>query len=149
MKRMVTVWVLVGVLAGSAAFNVYYVSTVAAAGTAFGTQKAVPAEQPRFVCPSAEELGLTEKQKQQITGCCGACTRQQIELERRINGLFVELERALNAEPVNEERVYELADQIADLRGRRFKSRVHSILLVRETLTRDQLERLVAAAKGP
>lgn len=55
----------------------------------------------------------------------------------------------LNAEPLDRERIAQLVDEIATLRVQGWKDRIQGIVQVRETLTGEQLERLMAAVQGP
>ncbi len=150
MKKTVIIWLLSGAFVASAGLNVHLAGRRASAGKSSAGQRAALVAQSEHLCPLTDELCLTEGQRQNICGCCGgACMRERNALQARIGGLVSELGRELNAEPVNEGRVYELAEGIAEVQAQELKSRVHSILQVRETLTRDQLDRLIATVKSP
>lgn len=149
MRKTVAILLLLGALGASAAINAYYTTrTDERAASDMGEPTNVAAQTKR-VCPSLDELKLTSTQRAQLSGCCGKCGTWRNQLQQKTDALIAELERQLNATSFNKERIYQLADEIGELRAQELKSRVHSIVQVRETLTPSQLERLVAAAKEP
>ena len=149
MRKTVAILVLVGALGASAAINLHYTARADERGAPdIGEPTDVTAQTER-VCPSLDELKLTPTQHAQLSGCCGKCRASRNQLQRKTDALVVELERELNTPSVNAERVYQLADELGELRAQELKSRVHSIVQVRETLTPSQLERLVDAVKEP
>jgi len=54
------------------------------------------------------------------------------------------LQAELRKEKLDPDRVYALADELSEARKKLLRSRCHSILLVRETLTPEQLKTLVS-----
>lgn len=149
MRKTVAILVLVGALSASATINLYYTARADERGGPDIGEPANVAAQTKRVCPSLDELNLTPTQRAQLSGCCGKCGMRRSKVKQEIDELVVKLQRELNAPSVNAERVYELADELGELRAQELKSRVHSIVQVRETLTPSQLERLVAAVKEP
>lgn len=146
MKKTLAILVLVGALTASAGVNVYH---TIGGYTASDDEPARVVGPTKRVCPSLEELGLTAGQRKKLSGCCGMCTNRRNELQKEIRTLIADLERELNAPSVNAERVYQLADELGELRAQELKSRVNTIVQVRETLTPSQLERLVDAVEEP
>lgn len=142
MRRPVAIFLLAGAFVASASLNIYH--TVRGYSARANASAEVPVSGKR-ICPSLQELGLTPGQREKLAGCCGMCANRRDELQKKIASLIAELERELNASSLNVERVYGLADQVGELRAQELKSRIHSIVQVRETLTPSQLERLVAA----
>jgi len=158
MKRMMAFWVLFGALAASAALNVYHAKTpiepvlpeladlVGSAPvdtTPFGiVRRVVIKTKGPPCCPLVETVKLTATQKQEIAVCCPTYAQQRAQLDERITVLLAKLERELATSNPDTARLYELADQIGELRAEELKSRVNTIVLVRKTLTPSQLERL-------
>jgi Spy/CpxP family protein refolding chaperone len=149
MKATFTIWLLAGALAASAGLNVYLAeSATASAQSEPARMSATPETHP--VCNMVEQLGLTESQCSRLSGCCkGACARQRHESGQRMHELLASLERELNAEPLDHQRVMQLADEVAALRSIEWKDRIQCVLQVSETLTRAQRERLLASATAP
>ena len=63
----------------------------------------------------------------------------RVGLAREADVATEKLEQVLALEPPNETRALELADHIGDLRAQQFKRFVRSILVVRRTLTPQQI----------
>ena len=99
-------------------------------------------------CPSPAELCLTVAQKQQFEACCPTYFRECAELETQLDVLLETLEEELNAANPNQGRIYELADEIGKVRTGELKSRIRTILQVRQALTPEQLVKLITLAKG-
>jgi Spy/CpxP family protein refolding chaperone len=146
MKSSLTIWLLLGALAASAGLNVYHAVRSAGAGDA----RDVCPIATRPACRLVEQLALSESQRQKLFGCCGGrCGRESEERGRRIRELTADLERELNGQAIDRERVAGLADELAGLRAEEWKFRLQCIMQVRETLTPAQRERLIAAAENP
>lgn len=71
-----------------------------------------------------------------------------MRLAREAEQKLATLEAAFQERPIDQAKVYRLADEVGELRAQLLKSRVHSILLIRETLTPEQLRLLVSAERG-
>lgn len=150
MKTTIAISLLSGALLASAGMNVYCLRESAPPGVPCAGEYAPCEAASQPTCQMVKRLGLTTGQCQEIFGCCGGvCGRQRDELGRRIGVRMAELERALNAEQLDRRRIDELAGEIAELRAKRWKDRIQCVLRVRETLTPEQLERLVATVEGP
>jgi Spy/CpxP family protein refolding chaperone len=149
MKATFTIWLLAGALVASAGLNVYYARTAGVpAKSDFLAASASPETRP--VCNMVEHLGLTESQRSRLSGCCkGTCARQRHESGERMRDLLAALERELNAESLDRQRVAQLADEVAALRTVEWKDRIQCVLQVSETLTREQRQRLLASATAP
>ena len=150
MKTSFIIWLLCGGLVASTALNVHHLRIGASPQRPCDQGRAPCAQRAQAACPIAEELGLSESQRQRIcAGCTASCARECDRRDQRVAALLTELQRELNAEALDRERVTHLADQIAALHAQEWKSRIQCIVQVRETLRPDQLERLVATVAGP
>ena len=150
MKATIAIWVLSGALLASASFNVYHASRSARPGEPCSDWTATTAAESRPVCRMVDALGLSEGQRQKISRCRGGvCGSQHQQRGQQMHILMAELQRQLNAEPLDRERIAQLVDEIAALRVEGWKDRIQCIVQVRETLTGEQLERLMAAVQGP
>lgn len=63
----------------------------------------------------------------------------RVGLAREADRVAKELEHALSSDSPDETRALELAEYIGDLRAQQFKRFVRSIIVVRRTLTPDQI----------
>lgn len=150
MKATIAIWVLSGALLASASLNVYHAGRSALPGEPCPGWTATTAAESRPVCRMVDALGLSEGQQQKISRCCeGVCGSQHQQRGQQMRVLMAELQRQLNAEPLDRERIAQLVDEIATLRVQGWKDRIQGIVQVRETLTGEQLERLMAAVQGP
>ena len=149
-KKTAVIWLLFGALVASAGLNVHFARKTAATPEVLVAQNASYISHAESVFPLTDDVCLTDGQMKSICDCCGGtCLKERDDLQQEIRGLVAELGKALNAEPVNEKRVHELTEDIAKVQAQELKSRVHSILQVRKTLTREQLDRLIASVKSP
>jgi Spy/CpxP family protein refolding chaperone len=134
-----------GLLAASVGLNVYH----ARARTALETPCQAPCAQDGQPCCSLmSTLDLTADQKRQFASCCPPFTQRCSQLGQRCDTLLVKLERELGAKNPDDKRIEQLVQQLGDLRTEQLKNRIHSILLVRKTLTPKQLQRLAGAPQG-
>jgi len=148
-KQTTITWLLFGALIASAGLNVHFAGKRTLARRALVGQHASHAAHSRPMFPLIDDICLTDGQRRSICDCCGgACLKERADLQQEMRGLVAKLGRELNADSVNEKRVQELTRDIAKVQARELKSRIHSILQVRKTLTREQLDRLMASVKG-
>ncbi len=71
----------------------------------------------------------------------------RIGLAREADRVAEQLEDALSSDALDEARALELAERIGDLRTQQFKRFVRSIIVVRRTLTPDQVRALTTTNK--
>ncbi|MGD8451451.1 MAG: periplasmic heavy metal sensor [Phycisphaerae bacterium] len=149
MKTTLVICVLVGAFTASAGLNVYHAAQPVP----------VPAvcDQPcgrmaggEGVCPLTQAVGLTEAQRERLNGCCrGTCARQRSAVRDRLRQLMTELQDALNANPIDLEQVDSLTEKIAAARAQEWQERIRCVLQVRELLTPEQVQQLMAAVESP
>ena len=89
-----------------------------------------------------QELGLTDKQIQELKKADFAHREKCLELKSKLDVLHLELEKLFAAESVNEAKVLQVAQKISDLKGKRFVLRIESRLAVSKLLTADQVGKL-------
>ncbi len=151
-------WLLTGALAASTGLNIYHAQGAASeapaagvpcGGTPVAVVKTIEISGgKRSCCPSPADLCLTVDQRQQFEACCPTYFRTRAELETKLDELLDTLEEELNATDPKQGRIYELADEIGKVRTGELKSRIRTILQVRQALTPEQLVKLIAVAKG-
>ncbi len=158
MKKVLALWLFVGCFAASVAINIYHargasqpvapsVEPVTAddqgrEAARSGPRPALPkCSQPR--CIKVELLGLTPAQKQQFADCCPNYSKRCGQLCQQMAKLAAQLEAEISTERPNRQRIYRLADQLGQLHAEELRNRINTILLVRDTLTADQLDKLV------
>ncbi|MFH1746433.1 MAG: periplasmic heavy metal sensor [Planctomycetota bacterium] len=151
MKTAIVISLLSGALLASATLNVLALRQVDSSSPPCKTGNttcAAVGSQP--TCRMVEQLGLTPTQCQQLFGCCGgACGQRRSESDQRLQVLLKELNQELNATQFDRQHINKLTDEIARLRTAEWQDTIQCILRVRETLTPDQLERLVSSVEGP
>jgi Spy/CpxP family protein refolding chaperone len=91
-----------------------------------------------------EELGLTEKQVQELREADFIHREKRLQLKSKLNGLRLEMEKLFSVESVNKTEVLQLAQKISDQKGKLFVRKIESRLAVRKLLTAEQLEKLKA-----
>ena len=92
--------------------------------------------------PVGDRLELSDEQREQIRGVLGAHREANAPWHQDLRNLSAELEKAVEAEPLDEEAVRALARQVADIRVELAVSRARVAREVREVLTPDQRETL-------
>jgi len=89
-----------------------------------------------------QELGLTDKQIQELKKADFAHREKCLELKSKLDVLQLKLEKLFAAEFVDEAKVLEIAQKISDLKGKLFVQRIESRLAVAKLLTADQVGKL-------
>ncbi len=144
-------WLVVGALIASASANVVLFGQLSAQSRGLSpSTNGDPGVTPWFHlapgssdrCPTLEQLGLTEEQRDQIRRCSLTGLDLRASLAADIRNNSTELEDLLSKDTIDSLRVLELADRISELRSRQYKAWIGSILVVREVLTPDQLRLL-------
>lgn len=142
MRTIVALCLSLGALAGSTALNVYQARNAPEPVEPSVVWEVIGPAESQPCQPLAIRVGLTADQKKCFASCCPAYTEQRAQLQKGIDALVVELEKELCAENPDAERIDEIADEIGKARAEELKSCIKNILLVRKTLTPDQLRRL-------
>ena len=89
-----------------------------------------------------QELGLTDKQIQELKKADFAHREKCLELKSKLDVLQLKLEKLFAAEFVDEAKVLEIAQKISDLKGKLFVQGIESRLTVAKLLTADQVGKL-------
>ena len=89
-----------------------------------------------------QDLELTGEQVQALREADFAHREKQLQLNSKLNGLHLELEKLFSADPVNASDILQLAQKISDLKGKRFVQKIESRLTVGALLTAEQLKKL-------
>jgi Spy/CpxP family protein refolding chaperone len=142
MRMIVALCLSLGALAGSTALNVYQAKSASAPAAPCPMRDMTGPAQGRPCQPLAVRVGLTADQKKCFVSSCPAYTEQRAQLQKKIDALVGELEKELSAENPDAERIDGIADEIGKARAEELKSCIKNMLLVRKTLTPDQLKRL-------
>ncbi len=142
MKTTLALCLSFGALAASAALNVYHAGQSPEAAAPYVVREGVPQAPCRPRCVLVETLELTPAQKQQFANCCPSFAQGRVQLHRRVDLLVAQLEEELGAEHPDTPRIHQLAKQIGEVHAEELKNRAQCIVLVRKTLTPNQLERL-------
>lgn len=93
-------------------------------------------------CPTLDLLELSEDQRDSIRRCSLTSLDLRTDLAIEISAASAELEQGLSGGDTDGERILELADHISELRSRQYRAWIGSILVVREVLSPEQLQRL-------
>lgn len=93
-------------------------------------------------CPIVDRLELTADQRDEIQRCSLSSLKLRTDLALEISEASAELDKLMSAEDVDGKRVLALANEISGLRGRQYKAWIGSILVIRDVLTPEQLQRL-------
>ena len=96
----------------------------------------------------AERLELTAEQQQAIDGLREANRAQNLELRKELARLQNELEGEMLKDDPDQKTALELADKIGDLRKEMQASRLETRLAVREQLTPEQRDKMLAMGAG-
>ena len=89
-----------------------------------------------------QELGLTDEQVKGFREADFAHREKRLQLKSKLDGLRLEMEKLLFADPLNEAEVLQLAQKISDQKGKLFVQKIESRLAVGKLLTADQLNKL-------
>ena len=87
-----------------------------------------------------QELGLTDEQVKGFREADFAHREKRLQLKSKLDGLRLEMEKLLFADPLNEAEVLQLAQKISDQKGKLFVQKIESRLAVGKLLTADQLK---------
>ena len=142
MIKIVALWLLCGAFTASAALNVYHAKTLCEVSAPCAIRDASANAQGEPCCGLVDKVGLTATQRQQLTECCPSYMRRRAQLHTKVDELVARLDQELFAKEFDTKRIDKLVEKIGEVRVEELKSRVSSILLVRKTLTPNQLERL-------
>jgi Spy/CpxP family protein refolding chaperone len=88
------------------------------------------------------ELNITDQQVGQLKASEFKFRDKQVELNGRIDKLHLEMEKAFSEDPVDNDAVIQLAEKIADAKGRMFVHQIESRLAMGKILTPDQMKKL-------
>ena len=143
MRNLTIMWFLGGALTASAALNVYSARRTERVPPSPVTSCACQVESNKRTCDLIDKVGLTQEQKKRFSACCPKKDKRCIKFKKRLASLSSKLETVLCGNSPTMKDIQAIADEIGQLRAEEIKSRARRILLVRETLTNDQLERLV------
>lgn len=150
MKTTLIICVLVGALTASAGLNVYHAAQAGPPASICDQPCGRERDMGEAVCPLAQAVGLTEAQRERLHGCCrGTCARQRSAARDKLRQLMGELQAALNTDSIDLARIDALTEEIATQRAREWHERIRCILQVRELLTPEQVQQLMAAVEGP
>ena len=89
-----------------------------------------------------QDLELTDEQVQALREADFAHREKRLQLNSKLNGLHLELEKLFSADPVNASDILQLAQKISDLKSKRFVQKIESRLAVGKLLTAEQLKKL-------
>ena len=89
-----------------------------------------------------QKLELTTEQIKKLKDADFASREKRLELKARLDRLHLEIDRAFSAESVEQEAVLQLAQKIADARGRLFVQHTASRLTMGTILNADQMDKL-------
>ncbi len=89
-----------------------------------------------------QKLELTAEQFKKLRDADFTSREKRLELKARLDRLHLEMDRAFSAETVDREAVLQLAEKIADARGRLFIQDVESRLAIGKILNDDQMDKL-------
>jgi hypothetical protein len=148
MTKVLALWALLGALAASATLNVYHARKEPETAVPRLIRCEVSGKAGQACCPLVESVELTISQKQKFADCCPEYAQRRVQFAKEMDALVAKLEQELGAENPDVERIGQLADEIGRAQAAQLKCRANNILLVRETLTPDQLKRLVGGCGG-
>lgn len=137
MKHLVT-FLLCGALSASASLNLFNLRGEAPADDCC----AAAATNGGQFCPLVERVKLTEAQKVRFRACCPPSSRQCLQIRDEIDEMTRQIEREICTSDPALSEIDEMTTKLSDLLADELKTRVHNILLVRSTLTDEQLQRL-------
>jgi Spy/CpxP family protein refolding chaperone len=103
---------------------------------------------------TVQELGLSEKQVNQLRDADFASREKQLELKAQLDSLRLQMDKAFSGDSVDDKTVHRLAEEIAGIQGDLFVQNVESRLTVGKILSADQMDmlkrhRLHPEKKGP
>lgn len=136
MKSRILTWLGAGALLASTGLNVFLADRVGR-GRGQCTQPSPAELQDCIDC-----LSLTPEQCDQLRAQSLSCCSIANSAEQDSDALLAELQQALHAEPVDEARVRELGNRLAQQRGALITAGVEAALRMRSVLTREQLAAL-------
>ena len=87
-------------------------------------------------------LALKKDQVSQLRDADFAGREKQLKLKAQLDGLQLQMDKAVSADSIDEKAVLQLAGKIADIRGRLFVQHVESQLEAGKILSSDQLDKL-------
>ena len=90
----------------------------------------------------AQELNLTDAQKEKISDYNFAFKEKKIKFKSEIDQLQLQMKKAFSDDPKNSKKIISLAKKISDVRGQLFVERVESQLAALKVLNDDQLSKL-------
>ena len=93
---------------------------------------------PRMV----QKLGLTAEQVKQLRDADFTFREKRLGLKEQLDGLRLQMDKALSGDVVDHAAVISLAQKIADVRGKRFVQEVEARLSVGKLLHADQIKKL-------
>ncbi len=142
MNAKLTIGLLSGALVASAALN--------ARGLARqNDQEAVPApaavkdgDAGQHPCMLMDTVQLTGEQKERLANRCAMMSPQRSALQDRVARLFEKLDAEIRAEQPNMPEVKQIVDEIEQARAELLEMEINRVVLVRQSLTAEQLERL-------
>lgn len=142
MKTAIALWLSLGALTASTALNVYLARGLEELPPPCVLWGAGCTTQSQPCCPLAETVDLTAGQRQCFAMNSPAYIAQRAQTRKELDALVAELEKALRADSPDVERIHHVADEIGKARAAELKLCIDGILLVRKTLTPEQLKRL-------
>jgi Spy/CpxP family protein refolding chaperone len=89
-----------------------------------------------------EELELTDEQIGKLKEADFAMKENHLELRSQLNRLDLEMEKAFSEGTVNDSKVLELANKMAEIRSKLLMDRVEARLKMTKILTEDQFKKL-------
>ncbi len=89
-----------------------------------------------------QQLELTAEQVKQLKDADFTTREKRLELKARLDRLHLEMDKAFSAETADQATVRQLAQKIADARGRLFIQHTESRLTMGTILNADQLDKL-------
>ncbi len=89
-----------------------------------------------------QDLQLSDDQVEQFKKADFTFRENMLNLKAQIDNLHLQMEKAFSTEPVDEAAIVQLAQKIADLKGKLFVQAIASRLAFEKLLTTDQLKKL-------
>jgi Spy/CpxP family protein refolding chaperone len=96
-----------------------------------------------------EQLGLTEDQVTQINNLKFEHEKKKIDFQRDHKIVHMEIERELNSETLNENKVRELASQIGNLKRKNIEEKFEAQLNIIRLLTTEQKRKVKQMHENP
>ena len=87
-----------------------------------------------------EKLDLSQKQKEKLTDALMEIRKEQIQLEAKQKIAAMEQVRLMTADKIDEDKVMEAVEKTGELHTRLAKLRARSVIVLKNTLTPEQIE---------